>query len=63
MFEFFSEDKLGRKISRLISKAEREGYDDDPVFVDMIEKLYQKRAEMYASRGYSTPIPSSDLGQ
>jgi len=60
MFEPTFEDKLSRKITRLIERAEQQGRDNDPDFLELIEKLYQKRAEMYAghSRGedYSPPF-------
>jgi len=56
------EDILSRKIARLCAKAEEEGYDDDPDFLEMIDRLYQKRAEMYAGRvktdTYLPPLPS-----
>ena len=63
MYEVLSEDRLSRRINRLVAKAERDGYDDDPAFLDMIERLYQQRAEVYAVRAYPTALTSSDLGQ
>lgn len=51
------EDILSRKIARLIFKAEEGGYDDDPDFLDMLDRLYQKRSEMYADRAVNTPLP------
>lgn len=57
------EDVINRQIARLCDKAEEGGYDDDPDFLEMIDRLYQKRAEMYAGRvnktnTYLPPLPS-----
>jgi len=61
MFERQHEDKISRRITKLVAKAERHGYDDDPAFLELIDKLYQKRTEMYAGldRGDSYAPPFS----
>lgn len=52
------EDILSRRIARLVARAEEGGYDDDPDFVEMIERLYQKRAEMYEGNARTdSPLP------
>ena len=67
MFERQHEDKISRRIARLIAKAERDGYDDDPEFLDLIERLYQKRSELLtgldrggisAPPGYLSTVPN-----
>jgi len=57
MFEHLSEDRISRKINRLVAKAEAGGYDDDPDFLDLIDRLYQKRAAMYAGSTTQSALP------
>lgn len=54
MYDRTHEDRISRRISRLIAQAEEDGTDSDPEFLDLLDKLYSERERILGRESFRT---------